>query len=1197
MGKGQWSGNDYFSDPSIESPNISASASGGSEDGTYELRLTVTDNAGNIGYNTVNFTWDTVDPGNIGTITAYNANGTQLTTSSNSNWTYTSSAQPYATWASTTGADFYTIIPNDTVTDPNNTGSPRYWDDPSLDWDNPATYSSGFMKNDNPIISAPAPANSGDNDGPTYLYVAAWDNAGNRSNKTVNRFVKFWIDTLPPVITNLLPLPPSNSSLVLDYRNSDNGGDGRVYDQRTADDPVPGTEGSGLSSYVWTQTDGSGTLTILNSNTLTPTVSANTDGQYELELSVTDMAGNTSKGYTNFIWDTTAPNSPLVSGIDHTPNITPIWTWSGSGGGNGSFRYRLDKIPREWLSLGGGYSGSTEVVFGWTSPSLNTSYNDPTVLTLSDKYEYTLFVEEQDDAGNWSSSSSKSIWVDTDYTSEPGITRNGLYLRNALDRSVTWNWTTGLGNPANERYRYKLIDSSSNIEINWTTLADNVSTLTIDFSTYSGGLPDDVYTLIVEEYNITATSWVGKEGTNSVEIDATPPNAPTMRPAPYSTGVTTSGDDPTYYITNDNTPRLWWLGDSTGGSGNYRWNFDGGAWTNTGSYYIYSDAKPDGAYIFYVQERDAAGNWSASASYKLEVDTTAPTLSSILLTNRSLNAVNTTTYTVGTSVDIGVTGSGTNNQTYTTNDIRYMKFWNSGGTKYTYSYNPSLAGWNFATGGGDASDGTKYVYCELVDYAGNVSVSRSDGIILDTVPPVVTSFSINNSSDTTTASTSVTLNSVYSGANYMRISTDGGSTWSGWYSAAAAKAWTLNTSNGYNGYGAKKVMVQFTDLAGVYTRNSVTQLAGQDTDVQDSIFYGTPVIRNSYKGITTSGYIRTYYEDYEDVGDSTNTYYIYYSTSPTGTKSQKGSTTSATSYSNSTYTKGTLYYLFVRVYNSDIGWSDYSDYSIGFSSDMTIIYDDTDSDDTSFASTTKRWITRDWAASYPASYSYQSGSFVTYSVTLVPESLIPTTYSDFGLDTYDETIVYGNPIITTPSTGLLYSSAYSYSRAKNITFGAKGLMGMHYYGWRLLQTISTYAAGWGYTGTLPTGLDYAYNKGDTQQAGTKEYYSQYDYIWYKYLKNDYAYDNYRNDPDYKVTMFTTNTTSSTGIANRWSIYNTAASGTSGLYYWADDPDYPNFYSVARQGEFVYWGYNKLPAYINASIPFFYNAVRYLNVYN
>jgi len=847
-----------------------------------------------------------------------------------------------------------------------------------------------------------------------------------------------------------------------------------------------------------------------------------------------------------------------VDGIDHTPSTIPVWSWTSSGGGSNQYRYKLDRIGRYWESDAsdpGGYYGSAETVIDWTETT-DISYSSS---GLDDKYEYTMYVQERDEAGNWSDSGSKSIWIDTDYTSEPAITRDGLYLRNADDRSVTWNWTTGLGNPATEKYRYRLVNSSSTDVIAWTDLADNVSTVTIDFA--AEGLADDVYTLVVEEYNVDNGTLVGKEGYSDVKIDATAPNAPVMKLYPYSTGNATSGSDPSYYLTNDNTPRLWWEGDSSDGSGNYRWNFDGGSWTYTTSEYFYSDTKSDGAYIFYVQERDAAGNWSASAEYKLEIDTEAPALTSILLKNRSANASNSTAYTVSPYVDIEVSGSGSNLKTYTSGDIRYMRFWNSGGSKLAYSYASSLSGWNFSNGGGNSSDGYKYVYCELIDYAGNVSVSRYDGIILDTVSPVVDSYSVNGGA-AVTSSSSVTLDSTYSGANYMRISNDGGSTWSGWYTPSTSKSWTLSTANGYNGYGAKKVTVQFTDYAGYYSRDTVTGQPAHYTQKSDSIFYGTPVIKYATKGLYSTGGITTYYENYPSDTGSANTYYVYYATSPTGTKYLKGSTTSSSYYYNSAYSVGTLYYLFVRVYNPDIGYTEYSSYTPGFSSNITVIYDDDDSTDTALANSIKSLLQSDLTV-----YSTISGTMPTWTVTLFPEDLVSTVYDGTA------NIIYGDPVIVTPSTAALYGYT---GRVRNIIAGNHGVVGMAYYGGlKLFETVSDNWTSWGYSD--PASYD---SEQRPDQINYGEGSSTYTYVADKYYMYTWRYGN---------TVWTSPLTS-TSIPEDSSEdlvqigYSTATLNERGLilsgnpdygYIYGRSQDYTDRYPVVRQGRFLYYGYDGL----------------------
>ena len=542
-------------------------------------------------------------------------------------------------------------------------------------------------------------------------------------------------------------------------------------------------------------------------------------------------------------------------------------------------------------------------------------------------------------------------------------------------------------------------------------------------------------------------------------------------------------------------------------------------------------------------------------------------------------------------MNIDVTGSGSNTQTHPASDIRYMRFWNSGGSTYTYTYNSSLSNWYFGNGGGSTADGTKYVYCEIQDYAGNVSVTRSDGIVLDSTEPVISSFSINSGS-TTATSTSTILSSSYTGANYMRMSNDGGSTWSGWYTASSSRSWTLSTANGYNGYGAKKVVVQFTDYAGYYSRNSVSGEPAHYDEDEDSIFYGTPVMRNSYKGYTSNGYMRTYYEEYPSDTGSTNYYYVYYATSPTGTKTTAGSTTNS-SYFSDYYTEGTLYYLFVRVYNADIGYSNYSTYSIGYSSDMAIIYDDDDGDDSSLASLLRSRITTDWPTSNPTNVHMNGYTWSQYSVTLVPEDEIPTSFSSYGNDEYDETVVYGNPVIITPSAANMYANT---NRAKNVAFSGKGIMAMHYYGWRFFQTLVNNWGSLGVPGVSPTNLDYAYSRGETQYANIKPYYSQYDYIWHRYMYYSPLWDSYKYTDDYDALMFTNDPEQTYGLANRWSIYNSNESGYDGsTYFWADDPDYSNYYTIARQDRFVYWAYDKVPGYYYG-IPLLYNMVRYLNSY-
>jgi uncharacterized delta-60 repeat protein len=96
-----------------------------------------------------------------------------------------------------------------------------------------------------------------------------------------------------------------------------------------------------------------------------------------------------------FLIDVVPPNAPLVSGQTPTKDTTPTWSWiSGGNGGNGMFRFKIDSDD---LS-----SGATETTAMTFTPASALSSGT-----------HTLYVQERDDAGNWSASGSKAIFIDT----------------------------------------------------------------------------------------------------------------------------------------------------------------------------------------------------------------------------------------------------------------------------------------------------------------------------------------------------------------------------------------------------------------------------------------------------------------------------------------------------------------------------------------------------------------------------------------------------------------------------------------------------------------------------------------------------------------------------------------------------------------------------------------------------------------
>lgn len=103
------------------------------------------------------------------------------------------------------------------------------------------------------------------------------------------------------------------------------------------------------------------------------------------------------------------------------------------------------------------------------------------------------------------------------------------------------------------------------------------------------------------------------------KVDRTPPKAPL---------VGTTGTTPT--PTNDATPTWTWAAaPASGGIGTFRHKRNnpdlstGATVTRLSSYSPATDLSP-GAHTLYVQERDRAGNWSASGSFTIVIDATAP---------------------------------------------------------------------------------------------------------------------------------------------------------------------------------------------------------------------------------------------------------------------------------------------------------------------------------------------------------------------------------------------------------------------------------------------------------------------------------------------------------------------------------------------------------------------------------------------
>lgn len=273
----------------LEEPWAYASA-----EGTYFIKLTLTDNAGNTTNSTVPFEWDTTKPGNISNL---NVNSFDVT------------GQPNWSWDAVTDADFYRT-----------------------------SYVSGFSPYIDVSSNSFTPNDPLTPDDDYTLFVKAFDNAGNSSdplNATVS------VDTVAPTVNVTVSQPVIINSYSPGYEVSlaFDGTDGSVING--------GTNPTSIVSTQWSKASGTGNLTFTPATGNTTIITADANDTYLVRLTVTDEAGNESYADVSLLRDITIPGTPAVTGPDITPSQNPTWSWTSGGGGSGYFRYRLD---------GGGYA-------------------------------------------------------------------------------------------------------------------------------------------------------------------------------------------------------------------------------------------------------------------------------------------------------------------------------------------------------------------------------------------------------------------------------------------------------------------------------------------------------------------------------------------------------------------------------------------------------------------------------------------------------------------------------------------------------------------------------------------------------------------------------------------------------------------------------------------------------------------------
>jgi len=274
--------------------------------------------------------------------------------------------------------------------------------------------------------------------------------------------------------------------------------------------------------------------------------------------------------------DTTPPNKPLVQSPASSATAQPTWTWSSGGGGAGVYRFSLD-------------------VDSFPKPeSMVTSYTPST--NLGDGV-HTLYVQERDSAGNWSSSGKSAILISVLQPGAPKVQVTPSGITNNAKPVWSWSGSDGSG------FQFRL-DSNSFVDMT-TTVSDTAFTPPT-------GLSEGLHTLYVREKS--SANLFSAVGNASVTVDLTPPVPPQVH-----------GTSPTNI-----TPKWTWSGG--GGAGIFRYRLADSLFTSSDkevpdTSFALSSATSGANYTLYVQERDLAGNWSGAGSKSIHYDLTQPVVS------------------------------------------------------------------------------------------------------------------------------------------------------------------------------------------------------------------------------------------------------------------------------------------------------------------------------------------------------------------------------------------------------------------------------------------------------------------------------------------------------------------------------------------------------------------------------------------
>jgi hypothetical protein len=407
------------------------------------------------------------------------------------------------------------------------------------------------------------------------------------------------------------------------------------------------------------------------------------EGPNTITRTVKDAAGTPFSTSVVVTLDSMPPNKPVVKGSLLISNTQPTWIWQSGGlGGNGMFRFALD------------------IENFATAPEVkDTLYK--TALGLTED-PHTLFVQERDVAGNWSTSGRFTTNIDLSAPAIPVVKVSTPATSN--NPKPVWSWTGSGTGPG--VYQYK-VDNSD-----FTSGAIETAELTFTPAT---NMLEGLRTVYVREKD-SAGNW-SELGKAQVTLDFTPPTKPVI-----------TGSSPT-----STNPNWKWTSGGGGGSGDFRFKLGADPTAADAETrlleYTLTTVVSGSTYTLYVQERDAAGNWSTSSSLPIKHDISKPSVNILL-------PIASESYTMSAATTAISGGSGGEN-TITKVSYTYTVTGGTGGSG-TAVLATTGGAWSIASI--PLTEGkTTLVTIRATDALGNFGEAMLS-IIRDSMPPQLPSF-------------------------------------------------------------------------------------------------------------------------------------------------------------------------------------------------------------------------------------------------------------------------------------------------------------------------------------------------------------------------------------------------------------------------------------------------------------------------